>query len=215
MDFLGRSAQRDHRRRSIFRSRCSSASSSWCCAARTRTSSRSARSISASSSMPRSFWSRTSSGTFRGVPQIGNASGRSCRRAVRRRSDPRRRQWPRLERPAADHLDQRVAGRQGRLFLDRDHRGRLRSAVHHARRRRPDFQPDGAHLRLRADRRAARHIYGHALLASLLLPEHIEEAETIVVRALRRVYTPLLRWSLGTALRWWRSLSRAWSCLVS
>jgi cobalt-zinc-cadmium resistance protein CzcA len=34
-------------------------------------------------------------------------------------------------------------------------------------------------------------------LASLLLPEHIEEVETIVVRVLRRVYTPVLRWSLA------------------
>ena len=33
-------------------------------------------------------------------------------------------------------------------------------------------------------------------LASLLLPEHVEEVETLVVRALRRVYTPVLRWSL-------------------
>jgi heavy metal efflux system protein len=34
-------------------------------------------------------------------------------------------------------------------------------------------------------------------LASLLLPEHVSEVETIVVRGLRRVYTPVLRWSLG------------------
>ncbi len=33
-------------------------------------------------------------------------------------------------------------------------------------------------------------------LASLLLPEHVSEVETIVVRSLRRVYTPVLRWSL-------------------
>jgi heavy metal efflux system protein len=33
-------------------------------------------------------------------------------------------------------------------------------------------------------------------LASLLLPEHISEVETIVVRAIRAVYTPVLRWSL-------------------
>jgi heavy metal efflux system protein len=33
-------------------------------------------------------------------------------------------------------------------------------------------------------------------LASLLLPEHITEVETIVVRGLRSVYTPVLRWSL-------------------
>jgi heavy metal efflux system protein len=34
------------------------------------------------------------------------------------------------------------------------------------------------------------------VLTSLLLPEHVSEAETIVVRALRSVYTPVLRWSL-------------------
>jgi heavy metal efflux system protein len=33
-------------------------------------------------------------------------------------------------------------------------------------------------------------------LASLLLPEHVSEVETIVVRAIRSVYTPVLRWSL-------------------
>jgi cobalt-zinc-cadmium resistance protein CzcA len=34
-------------------------------------------------------------------------------------------------------------------------------------------------------------------LASLLLPKHVSEVETIVVRALRRIYTPVLRWSLN------------------
>ena len=34
-------------------------------------------------------------------------------------------------------------------------------------------------------------------LASLLVPEHVEEVETIVVRRLRAVYTPVLRWSLA------------------
>jgi cobalt-zinc-cadmium resistance protein CzcA len=33
-------------------------------------------------------------------------------------------------------------------------------------------------------------------LASLLLPEQVREVETIVVRGIRRVYTPVLRWSL-------------------
>jgi heavy metal efflux system protein len=33
-------------------------------------------------------------------------------------------------------------------------------------------------------------------LASYLLPEHVAEAETIVVRALRKIYSPTLRWSL-------------------
>ena len=34
------------------------------------------------------------------------------------------------------------------------------------------------------------------VLASLLLPEHIEETETIVARALRAAYSPALHWSL-------------------
>ncbi|MGA8611941.1 MAG: CusA/CzcA family heavy metal efflux RND transporter [Xanthobacteraceae bacterium] len=33
-------------------------------------------------------------------------------------------------------------------------------------------------------------------LSSLLLPEHVSEVETIVVRTLRSLYTPVLRWSL-------------------
>jgi cobalt-zinc-cadmium resistance protein CzcA len=33
------------------------------------------------------------------------------------------------------------------------------------------------------------------VLASLLLPKHIEETETIIVRALRATYTPVLRWA--------------------
>jgi heavy metal efflux system protein len=35
------------------------------------------------------------------------------------------------------------------------------------------------------------------VLTSLLLPEQVEESETIVVRALRAVYTPVLHWSLA------------------
>jgi heavy metal efflux system protein len=35
------------------------------------------------------------------------------------------------------------------------------------------------------------------VLASILLPEHIAETETIVVRALRTIYSPVLRWSLA------------------
>jgi cobalt-zinc-cadmium resistance protein CzcA len=34
------------------------------------------------------------------------------------------------------------------------------------------------------------------VLASFLLPEHVREAETIVVRVLRRIYAPVLRWGL-------------------
>ena len=35
------------------------------------------------------------------------------------------------------------------------------------------------------------------VLASLLLPEHAEETETLLVRVLRKIYDPLLRFSLG------------------
>ena len=35
------------------------------------------------------------------------------------------------------------------------------------------------------------------VLASYLLPEHVREAETIVVRALRGIYAPVLRWSVA------------------
>ena len=35
------------------------------------------------------------------------------------------------------------------------------------------------------------------VLASYLLPEQVEEADTIVVRVLRKIYTPILRWSLS------------------
>ena len=34
------------------------------------------------------------------------------------------------------------------------------------------------------------------VLASLLLPEHVKETETVFVRAIRRVYSPVLRWAL-------------------
>ncbi|MBV8665877.1 MAG: efflux RND transporter permease subunit [Burkholderiaceae bacterium] len=35
------------------------------------------------------------------------------------------------------------------------------------------------------------------VLAALLLPKHIEEVETFLVRGLRKVYTPILKWSLA------------------
>jgi len=35
------------------------------------------------------------------------------------------------------------------------------------------------------------------VLASLMLPKHVEEVETVIVRALRATYTPVLRWALG------------------
>ncbi len=37
------------------------------------------------------------------------------------------------------------------------------------------------------------------VLAAFLLPDHFEEAETIVVRALRFIYTPVLRWTLANS----------------
>jgi cobalt-zinc-cadmium resistance protein CzcA len=36
------------------------------------------------------------------------------------------------------------------------------------------------------------------VLAALMLPKHIEEVETVFVRALRGSYTPVLRWALGS-----------------
>jgi cobalt-zinc-cadmium resistance protein CzcA len=35
------------------------------------------------------------------------------------------------------------------------------------------------------------------VLSTYLLPEHVEDVETLTVRAIRRVYSPALRWSLG------------------
>jgi heavy metal efflux system protein len=35
------------------------------------------------------------------------------------------------------------------------------------------------------------------VLAALVLPKHIEEVETVIVRALRATYTPVLRWALS------------------
>jgi cobalt-zinc-cadmium resistance protein CzcA len=35
------------------------------------------------------------------------------------------------------------------------------------------------------------------VLAALLLPKHVEEVETVIVRGLRATYTPVLRWALG------------------
>ena len=35
------------------------------------------------------------------------------------------------------------------------------------------------------------------VLTSVLIPEHVEEAETAIVRALRRIYAPVLHWSLA------------------
>ena len=40
------------------------------------------------------------------------------------------------------------------------------------------------------------------VLAAYLLPEHLDESDTLVVLALRHTYTPVLRWSLHTARPW-------------
>jgi cobalt-zinc-cadmium resistance protein CzcA len=45
-------------------------------------------------------------------------------------------------------------------------------------------------------------------LASILLPEHVSEVETVLVRVLRAVYTPVLRWSLN-----WRKFMVVIGCL--
>ncbi len=82
--------------------------------------------------------------------------------SLRRRSDPRRSRQPRLDRPLAYYLRQHLASGQGGVFLHRGHRRGVRAVVHHAGRRGPDFQPDGAHLRLRAVRRVAGDLHGHA-----------------------------------------------------
>jgi cobalt-zinc-cadmium resistance protein CzcA len=101
-----------------------------------------------------------------------------------------------LDRPVAADLCQRAAGRHGDFLLRPDHGRGVRAAVHHAGRRGSDFQPDGANLWLGAARRVAVDVHDHAGAGLLPLPEHVEETETIVVRALRAIYVPILRWSL-------------------
>ncbi len=160
--FLGnlRSARSSSRRPS--RWRCCSPSSSRCCAANPPTCCRSARSISASSSMRPSSWWRTSSATSRTTPA-----------GIRRPAG-------RLRRQAAPHPHRGGRGRQADLlFGDHHHRG-VPAAVHHAGRGGPDLRPDGAHLCLRADRRGDRHLHHHAgARRSVLLPEKVQEVETI------------------------------------
>ena len=55
-----------------------------------------------------------------------------------------------------------ASGRQGDLFLASDYGRRFRSVVRDARRRRPDFQPDGQDLRAGADWRAVVDIHHNA-----------------------------------------------------
>ena len=89
----------------------------------------------------------------------------------------------RMDRPPADDPDQRDAGGQGGAVLGAHHGGRFRAAVHHAGRGGPDFRPHGAHLRLRLAGALIATFTVTPVLASLLLPEHVKETETIVVRA--------------------------------
>ena len=67
--------------------------------------------------------------------------------------------------------------------------------VHHAGGRRPDLQSHGAHLRLRAVRGAARDVHGDAGPRLLLLPEHVEEVETL--RRARAAVEPIRRSCAG------------------
>ena len=68
-----------------------------------------------------------------------------------------------LDRPAAPHHGERLAGRSRGAVLHRDHRRGIHSAVHHAGRRRPDFRSDGANLCLCPGGRADRHVHSHAM----------------------------------------------------
>ena len=61
---------------------------------------------------------------------------------------------------------------------------------------RADLQSDGADLRLRAGRSADRDVHGDALSGIAAPSEHVSEIETVLVRTLRSIYTPVLRWSL-------------------
>ena len=74
-----------------------------------------------------------------------------------------------VDRPAAADSGQRAAGGQGGVLFHGDHGRRVRAVVHDAGRRRPDLQPDGANLRLRADWRVAGDVHHHAR-ARLLPP---------------------------------------------
>ena len=107
------------------------------------------------------------------VPQFPSETGatpgavaKSRRGALGPRSDQdrrlRRRPCERVDRPDAHDPDQCDGGRHRRVLLGGDHGRRLRAAVHHAGGRRPDLQPDGPHLRLRARRRAACDLHHHA-----------------------------------------------------
>ena len=104
------------------------------------------------------------------------------------------------------------AGGQGGSLLGAHHRGGVCAAVHHAGSRGPDFRPHGAHLWLRAGGSLDRHFHRHARAGLVLLPEHVKETETIVVRVLHRVYNPTLRFALAHRASWSAS---GWSFLAA
>ena len=105
---------------------------------------------------------------------------------------------PRMDGPPAADSDQRAAGGQGGVLLGAHHRGRLSCRCSPCRASRAQiFGP-------------MARTYGYALagaliatftvtpvLASFLLPEHVKETETIVVRVLHRLYNPALRFALA------------------
>ena len=102
-----------------------------------------------------------------------------------------------LDRSAAPDFGQRPSGRQGHLLLGADHGGGVRSLVHHAGGRRSDLQSHGANLRVGARRaRCSRPSRSRRCWRRSCFPSTSQETETIVVRALHRIYTPVLHWSL-------------------
>ncbi len=96
--------------------------------------------------------------------EAGPASG-ARRGAMGQRSDPfgARIRAANLVRSAAPHFRQRTPDRQGGVLFDRDYRGSLHPAIHHAGRRGPDLQSDGTDLRLCLDRGIDCDLHRHAL----------------------------------------------------
>src|SRR6516165_3311468 len=101
-----------------------------------------------------------------------------------------------MDRSSAAHPDKRTANPQSDILLDSHYCRCLRTVVHYAGSRRPNLRSNGADLRLRANRLSDRNFYGYARFGLLPLPEHVREAETLAVRSIRRIYSPVLQWSL-------------------
>ena len=142
---------------------------------------RSARSTSASSSTPPSSWWKAFSG--------GSGRNGKARCPVAARQRPRRQ----ADRQAGGD----PAGGELRQPLDflcrRHHHRRLHPAVHARRRRGPHLRADGAHLAYALAGGLLATFTVAPALSAYLLPEHTTEVETILVRALHRVYSPALR----------------------